>query len=79
MYKLCILFALLVGVFGAPAPAPAPAPGLLSTPVLAALPSPLLTATSSQFIARNYNNLGLGPITYASAPVVYPTHAVVSI
>ncbi|XP_043676573.1 cuticle protein 21-like [Vespula pensylvanica] len=72
MFKLCVLFAIVAAVYGAPAPAP----GYLAAPALAALPSPLVTASSSQYIARNYNNLAALPIAYAASPVAYATHAI---
>lgn len=66
----------------------APAPGaLLAAPAVAA--APIVTASSSQYVARNYNTFAAAPIAAAPiaaapvavaaaayAPLAYSTHAV---
>ncbi|KYN20622.1 hypothetical protein ALC57_07013, partial [Trachymyrmex cornetzi] len=68
----CILSVLLTIVYAAPAPAPGA--------VLARVPAPIVTASSSQVVTRNYNTLAaapLAPIAYAASPLAaYSTHAV---
>ncbi|KAL6442076.1 hypothetical protein ACFW04_002415 [Cataglyphis niger] len=73
MFKLCILAVLLAAVSAAPAPAPG---AILAAPAAyAAVPAPIVTASSSQVIARNYNTLAGAPL--AAAPIAaYGTHAV---
>ncbi|XP_014467419.1 PREDICTED: cuticle protein 19.8-like [Dinoponera quadriceps] len=79
MLKLCILAVLLAAVSVAPAPAPG---------ALLAVPAPIVTASSSQYVARNYNTLAAAPLVaapfaplaaaapIAAAPLAYNTHAV---
>ncbi|XP_015590782.1 neuropeptide-like 3 [Cephus cinctus] len=73
MFKLYVFLAILAFAMSAPAPAPAPG-GLL--PAVAAYSEPLVTATSSQYIARNYNTLAAAPLAYAAAPIAYSPYAV---
>ncbi|XP_025162888.1 cuticle protein 10.6-like [Harpegnathos saltator] len=69
MSKLYILAALLAVVSAAPAPAPAPGALLAAAPAIAAVPAPIVTASSSQYVARNYNTLAAAPLA-AAAPFV---------
>ncbi|XP_066594744.1 uncharacterized protein [Prorops nasuta] len=71
MFKLCILFGIVVAAMAAPAPAPAPG-ALLAAPAI--LPAtPLITSSSSQYFARNYNSFAAAPLAYA-ATYSYPAY-----
>ncbi|KAL0129595.1 hypothetical protein PUN28_001696 [Cardiocondyla obscurior] len=76
MFKLCILSVLSI-VYAAAAPTPGAVLAAVAAP---ALPAPIITASSSQVVARNYNTLAAAPIAYAASPVAplaaYSTHAV---
>lgn len=83
----CIFAVLLAAVCAAPAPAPG---AVLAAPAaaFAAIPAPIVTASSSQVVARNYNTFAAAPLAaapiaaapfaYAAAPLTaaYGTHAV---
>ncbi|TGZ48691.1 uncharacterized protein LOC112458263 [Temnothorax curvispinosus] len=80
MFKLCILSVLLTIVCAAPAPTPgavlaAPA-AIAAVPALSALPAPIVTASSSQVVARNYNTLAAAPLAAAPiSPIAYAHYA----
>ncbi|XP_025195881.1 uncharacterized protein LOC112595025 [Melanaphis sacchari] len=49
---------------------------LASAPVVAAPVQPVVTAYSSQYVARNYNGIAVSPAVVPSAPIVtYPAVA----
>ncbi|XP_029174588.1 keratin-associated protein 10-6-like isoform X1 [Nylanderia fulva] len=56
MFKLCIFAAIFAAVCAAPKPG-----AVLAAPAVAAVPAPIVTASSSQVIARNYNTLAAAP------------------
>lgn len=65
----CILAAICAVVCAAPAPG-----AVLAAPAVAAVPAPIVTASSSQVIARNYNTLAAAPLAaapLAAAPLTY--------
>ncbi|XP_060870362.1 cyclin-dependent kinase inhibitor 1C-like [Metopolophium dirhodum] len=54
----------------------APAPLVAAAPVVAAPVQPVVTAYSSQYVARNYNGIAVAPAVVPSAAVVgYPAPA----
>ena len=64
-YLQCI-FAIIAAVSaGGIVPA---APLIAAAPAIAAVPAPIVTARSSQVIARNYNTFAAAPLAYAPAP-----------
>ncbi|CAD7082691.1 unnamed protein product [Hermetia illucens] len=71
MFKTVILFAVIACAFAKPGVI---APLAYSAPVVAAAPG-IVTASSSQVVARNYNGLA-APLVAAAAPVAYTAPAV---
>ncbi|XP_055913509.1 cuticle protein 38-like [Eupeodes corollae] len=68
MFKFAVvIFAVIVCAVAKPAPGLLASPFAYSAPLVAAAPG-VVTATSSQVIARNYNGIATAPV-YAAAPV----------
>ncbi|XP_055913215.1 cuticle protein 16.5-like [Eupeodes corollae] len=68
MFKYTVvIFAVIACAVAKPAPGLLASPFAYSAPLVAAAPG-VVTATSSQVIARNYNGIATAPV-YAAAPV----------
>ncbi|XP_055843258.1 cuticle protein 16.5-like [Episyrphus balteatus] len=69
MFKYTIVILAVIACAAAKPGLLAPSPLAYSSPLIAAAPG-VVTATSSQVIARNYNGIASAPLLAAAAPVV---------